>query len=116
MDGTRAGGLALLALVLTGVPAGAATPPGVEYRDDRVTVHAEQVPRADVLAAIARATGAELRGQVIDAGDLTIVFDAVPLGDALHRVLGTQSFTVTYGEGARVRVRLVMGMAVKSLL
>jgi hypothetical protein len=87
----------------TAAPAAPVAAPAVEYRDDRVTLHVEHVVRADVLAAIARATGAELHGQVADAGEVTITLDATPLNDALHRLLGTQSFTVIYGEGTRVR-------------
>ena len=103
----RGAALALLA-VLVAARAGAAEP-AVEYRDDLVTLRAVDVPRADVLAAVARATGAELRGQVSDPGPVTVTLDGVPLNDALHRLLGTQSFTVTYGAGDRVTTIALRG-------
>lgn len=99
--------LALLA-ALVAARAGAGEP-AVEYRDDRVTLRVADVPRADVVAAVAHATGAELRGQVSDAGPVTVTLERVPLNDALHRLLGTQSFTVTYGTGDRVTTIALRG-------
>lgn len=95
--------VAVLGMLLALRGAAAASEPAVEYRDDRVSLRVEHVARGELLAAIAHATGAELRGQVEDPGEVTITLDAAPLNDALHRLLGTQSFTVTYGEGTRVR-------------
>ena len=103
----RRGTLSLLA-ALVAAAAGAAEP-AVEYHDDRVTLRAADVPRADVVAALAHATGAELRGQVADPAPVTVTLDGVPLNDALHRLLGTQSFTVTYGTGGRVKTIALRG-------
>ncbi len=97
-----------LAAALLAVAAWAAEPT-VEYHDDKVTLHATDVPRGEVVAAVARATGAELRGRVSDAGPVTLTLDGVGLNEALHRLLGMQSFTVTYGTGDRVKTIALRG-------
>jgi hypothetical protein len=85
------------------------TAPRVQYRDDRLTAHVEGAPLHDVLAAIARATGAQVRGQPLDDRPVSIELDAVPLDDALHRVLGSQNFTVSYARDGRPRTVLLLG-------
>jgi hypothetical protein len=58
----------LLAAAVSGPAARAASDHAglrVDYRDDRLSVHAEEVPLRQVLDAIAAASGAEIRGQPI---------------------------------------------------
>ena len=86
----------------------------LEYRDDRLTLRAHDTPVADVVDSLKRQSGAELRGTVPD-GAVTAALDAVPLHEALGRLLGEQSFTLTYGEGGRLKaIELKGGPVAKS--
>ena len=82
----------------------------IQYSKDALTVHLTNVPVAEVLDEIARQSGAEIRGQVRSDGDVTAQFDAVPLPEALHRLLGDQNFALVYGDGGKLKsVRLLGG-------
>ncbi|HJQ84894.1 MAG TPA: hypothetical protein VKA21_12505 [Candidatus Binatia bacterium] len=99
----------LVALVLAArAPAGAAPLERLEYRDDRLTLRAKGTPIGDVLDALRRESGAELRGEP-PTGDVSATLDAVPLRDALERLLGEQSFTLTYGENGRLKAIQLKG-------
>ena len=76
--------------------------PVVEYRDERLTVHAEATPLTDVLQAVSRATGAEVQGTA-PTRPVSIDLAGVPLGDALGRLLGNDSFALHYGPDGRIR-------------
>jgi hypothetical protein len=84
------------------LPAFAAAPE-VRYANERLTVHAEAAPLPDVLRAVGKASGAEVRGEPAAAEPLTLTLDDVPLKDALTRILGDQSFTLTYAEDGHLR-------------
>jgi hypothetical protein len=88
-----------------------APPPGhvVKYVDDTLTVRLAKVPVSEVLSEIGRQSGAEIRGQVRDARDVSAEFDAVPLPDALHRLLGDQNFALIYADGGRLRAVKLLG-------
>jgi len=90
-----------IALLVAG-SVGAAPLERLEYRDDRVTLRAHDTPLADVVDSLKRQSGAELRGSAPDRG-VTAELDAVPLREALGRLLGEQSFTLTYGESGRLK-------------
>jgi hypothetical protein len=82
----------------------------VEYRDDRLSVRLEHVPLVEVFQELARITGATVRGQVIDAHEVSVEFHDVPLTEALQRLLGNQNFTLIYdGSGNLRTVRLLGG-------
>jgi len=82
----------------------------IQYAKDALTVHVTNVPVAEVLDEIAHQSGAEIRGQVRADSAVTAQFDAVPLPEALHRVLGDQNFALVYGEGGKLKsVRLFGG-------
>lgn len=100
----------LLALLLLG-RATAAPPPALrlEYRDDRLSGRLEEAPLGDVLAAVGVATGAEVRGQPLEQRAVSIELDAVPLDDALHRLLGSQNFTLSYGRDGRPKALVLLG-------
>jgi len=107
---------ASLLLVLMGGAAVAAPPatpppaPTVVVRDGKVTATLEQAPLDLVVAAIAEQTGAEVRGSVPPGREVTRRLDAVPLEDALERLLGTHGFTLTYdADGHLKRIALAMG-------
>lgn len=81
----------------------------VRWANDRVTAHFAAVPLDDAIRALADATGSELHGGVAAPRDVTLELDAVPLEEALHRLLGPQNFTVRYGEGDRVKAIVLRG-------
>ena len=92
-------------LAATCTVAGAA----VRWEHERVTAHFAGTPLVDAVRDIATATGGELRGGVIDPRDITLELDAVTLEEALHRLLGAQSFTVRYGEDGHVKTIVLEG-------
>ena len=66
-------------------------------------MHAVNASLPDVLDAIAHATGAELHGEPADAPPRDIDVEDLPMQDAMTRILGDQSFTLTYGEGGALK-------------
>jgi len=106
------GATAALLLVAVSVRATGGSPDGrqVRYEGDRLTVRLKGVPLDQVLDDLARQAGAEIRGTVKDPREVSVEFDAVPLPDALARLLGDQNFALVYGEGGQLRaVRLLGG-------
>jgi hypothetical protein len=103
--------LVLLGLLCLAAPAGgeespvpAARPaPVVTYRDDRLSVQAEDIPLADLLRDVGRASGSVVRGEPAPAPPVSARFDGVPMQEALTRLLGEQSFTLTYDEGGKLK-------------
>jgi hypothetical protein len=81
----------------------------VRWKHERVTARFAGTPVADAVREIANATGGELRGGVIEPRDVTLDLDAVSLEEALHRLLGAQSFTIRYGDGGRVKTIVLEG-------
>jgi hypothetical protein len=109
---------ALLAAVVAVATARAADAPSgatltVVVRQDKITAVLEHVPVATVLAAIVEQTGAELRGDVLTPRDVTFALHDASLEDALERILGEQSFTLTYDADGRLK-RIVLGSAAAS--
>jgi len=112
MPWKRRTALWLLGLALAFAAASAAedaTPHLIRYEDDRLSVHLERVPVGQVLAEIARTSGAEIRGEVRDPRDVTAEFENVPLSDALHRLLGDQNFALIYGDKGALRAVKLLG-------
>lgn len=99
-------------LVLAAASAARATPappaPHVVVRDGKVTARLERAPLAAALTAIAGQTGAELRGEILDPRTVTLELEAVPVDAALERLLGAQSFTLTYRHDGRLK-RITLG-------
>jgi hypothetical protein len=104
---TRAGAAALLVVATIVL---AASPPVVRWADDRLTIHAADVPLGTVLREVARATGVELHGAPIDRA-VSADLDGVPLEDALVQLLGRDNFALTYRADGRVRAIEVLGAA-----
>lgn len=76
----------------------------IRYENDALTVRLARVPITDVLSELERQTGASVRGSLLDPREVTAEFKAVPLSQALARLLGDQNFALVYGEGGRLRV------------
>ena len=99
---------ALLSLVLTSAISAAL--PTVQYRDDRLTLHATGVPVAECVRALETATGADVRGRVPTEGTISIDLEAVPLHQALGRLFGETNFAITYrSDGRPAAIELLGG-------
>src|SRR5947199_8078870 len=84
--------------------------PLIRYSNDALTVRLSGVPNSEILEELARQSGAEIRGQVREAREVTADFESVPLPEALTRLLGEQTFALVYGKGGRLKaVRLLGG-------
>jgi len=81
----------------------------IEYGRDALTVRLVKVPVADVLAEVGRQAGAEIRGEVRSPSEVTASFEAVPLPEALHRLLGDQNFALVYANGGQLRAIRLLG-------
>src|SRR5262249_59330676 len=81
----------------------------VVYRDDRLSGHVDAAPLRDVLDAVAAASGVEIRGQPVDNRPVSADLDAVPIDDALHRLLGSQNFTLSFGSGGQLKTVVLLG-------
>jgi hypothetical protein len=89
---------------------GDATPEAaaVSVAADRITGEFVGVPVDEVLRQIALATGADIVGSPVEARQVTIKLDDVPIERALPRILGNQSFSLVFdAEGGLRRVRLI---------
>ena len=84
--------------------------PLIRYSNDALTVRLSGVPNSEILEELARQSGAEIRGQVREAREVTADFESVPLPEALARLLGEQTFALVYDKGGRLKaVRLLGG-------
>ena len=97
----------LIAVVLLSTVVAAAAE--VRWAGERLTARFVAMPVVDAVRAVATATGGELRGGVVEQRDVTLELHAVTLEEGLHRLLGSQSFTVRYGEGGRVKTIALEG-------
>ena len=81
----------------------------VLYRQDALTVHVVKAPLAWVVEEIGRQTGAEIRGELREQREVSADFEASPLPDALHRLLGQQNFALVYGRAGGLRAIKLLG-------
>ena len=81
----------------------------IRYANDALTVRLTNVPVAEVLDELHRQTGAEIRGQPHTPGAVSAAFEAVPLGEALHRLLGDQNFALIFADGGRLKAVRLLG-------
>ena len=98
-----AGGL-LVAVVAGALPALAVLPAGnsIRFGNDKLTVRLHGTPAADILAELAALTGAKIVGQAQEVKPVVAEFDAVPISEALHRLLGDQNFTLVYRKNGKL--------------
>jgi hypothetical protein len=78
-------------------------------RDDRVSATLAGAALPAVLAEIARQAGAELGGETVPAREITLELRRVAVDEALQRLLGARSFTLTYGPDGRLKRILIGG-------
>ena len=83
----------------------------VQYSNDALTVRLTNAPVDEVLGEIGHQAGAEIRGQVAGTREVSADFDAVPLAEALHRLLGNQNFALVYGDKGNLKAVKLLGEA-----
>lgn len=82
----------------------------IEYSQDALTVRLDEVPLTEILADIGQQSGAEIRGSLREPRIVTAEFDAVPLVEALGRLLADRNFSLVYDKRGRLRaVKLLHG-------
>jgi hypothetical protein len=104
-------GLAVAVTLLGPLVALASTDPGrvIQYSKDALTVRLAKVPLAEVLADIGQQSGAEIRGTLREQREVTAEFEAVPLAEALGRLLGDQNFALVYDKEGHLRAVKLLG-------
>jgi hypothetical protein len=102
----------LLALATAGTAAagteGSPPPPSIILHGDTVTATLARAPVGSVLKELAKQAGAEVQGEVALEREVTLELREAPVDQALKRLLGTQSFTLTYGRNGRLK-RIALG-------
>jgi hypothetical protein len=104
-------GLLLVALAALPARAESTAPRVVQYSNDALTVRLTNAPVNEVLGEIGHQAGAEIWGEVAGAPEVTADFDAVPLAEALYRLLGNQNFALVYGEKGNLKAVKLLGEA-----
>jgi hypothetical protein len=89
-------------LVILATPLVCTAAARVEYADGRLTAHFEEADVIDVVRTVAAEARLDIRGAPVAAHPVSIRLDAVPLAEALPRLLAGQSFVLTYA-GDHVR-------------
>jgi hypothetical protein len=83
--------------------------PVVRIAGDRLTVDVRDVPVPELLQALARATGAAVRGATDGQARVSARFDDVGLTDGLERLLGRNSFALVYAADGSLRAIKLLG-------
>ena len=81
----------------------------IKYQDDKLTLHAKDLPVADLISELKTQSGAEISGETPKMDNITAEFDDLPLNEALIRLLGVQSFTLTYSESGKLKTIALKG-------
>ena len=95
----------MVALALLGTIAapGIASPPTVTWEDDAVTATFDGVPVDEAIAALARAAGVEVRGELQEHREIRATFERARFPEVLDRLVGEQNFTITYDRAGHPR-------------
>jgi hypothetical protein len=97
----------LASVVLLAASVQAADPLQLSYKDDKVTAKLHDAPPPEVVAAIAKQSGAEIKGEVQSTHAVSMDLQNEPVKQALERVLGDQNFDLVYGtDGKLQRIEL----------
>jgi hypothetical protein len=92
----------LTALALPHCVPAATADPVLIYDEHALTVRLDGVSIDQVVELFARETGAQVRGEPADLRMVTKRFDAVPLPEALRRLLGAENFVMRYAQDGRL--------------
>lgn len=90
------------------VPSATPAPHTVRYDDGRLTVRVADLPLDRLLAEIAAATHATVRGSV-DARPVSFDFTRLPIFEGLARIFGAESFMLTRGSDGTLRTIDMLG-------
>jgi hypothetical protein len=99
-------GLLIVAIVaLLGAPAAKDSPPEptVTWADGFVSAEFDRVPADEAIAALARETNVEIRGELRDRREVTAHFERARFRDVIDRLVGGQNFTITYDAAGNPR-------------
>lgn len=110
-----AGLLVALALLGTVAARDAQAAPAVTWADGVVSAEFQRVPLDEAIAALARETGVEFRGELQDRREITAHFERARFRDVVDRLVGEQNFTITYdlaGNPRRVDLLSMPGQTV----
>ena len=107
----------LVALALLGTVAANEThaEPAVTWADGVVSAEFERVPLDEAIAALARETGVEFRGELQDRREVTARFERARFRDVVDRLVGEQNFTITYDAAGNPRRVDLLGMPGQSV-
>jgi hypothetical protein len=106
---TGALALALFAGVCVHASAETAESIQLRYAKDLLSARLDKAPLSDVLAEFERQSGAEIRGNLRSPRDVSAEFEAVPIAEAIHRLLGDQNFALVYGRDGGLRAVELLG-------
>jgi hypothetical protein len=107
----RVSGLLIVALAVLGTTVEASSsPPTVTYAEGKVSADFQGVPLDEAIAALARETGVEFRGELLDSHEVNVRFEGAGFRDVLDRLLGEQNFTITYDANGRPRRVALLSM------
>lgn len=82
----------------------------LKYRNNRLSLRAENVPLESVLAELHKKTGIEYKLKQEDRdGVISLTFQHLPVADALRKILRTWNHLIVHGSDGRVRKVLVAG-------
>ncbi len=107
----RVGGVLALLAALIPVAMATEAPTDVRYADGRLSLHVEGAPLEQVIESIRQATGLEFRGELRDWRAVHKHFEAVPLAEALDRILGNQNFILRYAANGHPTAVELQGLA-----
>ena len=99
-------GLLIAAIIaLLGAPAAQDTPspPLVTWANGLVSAEFDRVPADEAVAALARETKVEIRGELQDRREVTAHFEHARFRDVVDRLVGEQNFTITYDAAGNPR-------------
>jgi hypothetical protein len=111
MRGARAGAALVCVLAFGDVRRAGADPSDrlIRYDKDTLTVRLTKAPLGQVVEEIGKQAAAEIRGRVREEREVSAEFEAVPIAEALHRLLGDQNFALVYGDHGQLRAIKLLG-------
>jgi hypothetical protein len=82
---------------------GAPPAPAVTWAHGVVSAEFRGVPLDEAIAALARETGVEFRGELRDSREITARFERARFREVVDRLVGEQNFTITYDAAGNPR-------------
>jgi hypothetical protein len=102
--------LVVVLALLGAVARGLAAPPTVTWKDGAITAVFDGVPLDEAVAALARAAGVEMRGELLEQREVHATFERVRFPEVLDRLVGEQNFTIVYDAAGQPRRVELLGM------